>query len=77
RFVAVGPAGLAVQRGRRRLQRIPWVRIDRARCNLFRKRVDVSLVGGGVVRLGFPYFHGDLVEMDRCARALNSAHPGG
>jgi hypothetical protein len=71
-FLAVGPRGLAIYRGRGQIEEFRWHRVGKARYDIRRKSICVA-IDGAVVRLrGYPFFRGDVFEADSCVRCINS-----
>ena len=73
-FVAVGPRGVAVYRGRAGLQEYPWNRIGKAQFHLkslLSKSVALVIDDWPTAIPGFNVFRGNISEIEACIRCIN------
>lgn len=73
RFIAIGPDGLTILRGRGRLEQFPWPTLGRARHDFPFKRIAVERIEQRPIHLAHHEFFGlNTFEMDRFVREFNS-----
>lgn len=72
KFVALGPEGLVVCRGRNHLEIYAWPQVRKARNDMLRKCLTFDYADRVVRVKAFPFFAGDVLEIDRCASAINN-----
>jgi hypothetical protein len=71
-FVAVGPRGLHIHRGRSRGQDIPWHELGRAHFDILKQSVMVEHRGGRLRLRASRYFGGSAAQGDYCVRTINA-----
>lgn len=75
-FVAVGPGGIALYRGRGQPEVYTWDRIGKADYDLLRKPAFLTLDGISMRLRDFTFFRGDVFEAESCVRCINGFSRG-